>query len=104
MIMAIFSKLKALFSKDRVYKTTYVSIGALFILWILFFDSHSWVTHQELNNEIEQLEKRKEDLLKKIDDDQKAIEQLQNLDSLEKYARENYGHKRANETIFIIED
>lgn len=102
--MTIFSRFKALFSKGRVYRTTYVSIGALFILWIFFFDSHSWVTHQELNSEIEQLKKRKEDLLKKIDNDQKAIEQLQDLDSLEKYARENYGHKRVNETIFIIED
>ena len=30
--------------------------------------------------------------------------QLENLDSLEKYARENYGHKRKDETIFIVED
>ena len=102
--MAFASRLKALFKKDKVYKTTYLSIGVLFIIWMLFFDSHSWVTHQELNTEIEQLEKRKEDLIEKINLDQKAIEQLQNLDSLEKYARENYGHKRENETIFIIED
>lgn len=102
--MAIASRLKALFKKDKVYKTTYVSIGILFIVWILFFDSHSWLIHQELNTEIEQLEKRKKDLLQKIKGDKKAVEQLQNLDSLEKYARENYGHKREDETVFIIED
>jgi cell division protein FtsB len=28
---------------------------------------------------------------------------LQNQDSLERFARENYGHKKSNETIFIIE-
>ena len=27
---------------------------------------------------------------------------LQNQDSLERFARENYGHKKSNETIFII--
>ena len=102
--MTIASRLKALFKKDKVYKTTYVSIGILFIVWILFFDSHSWLIHQELNTEIEQLEKRKKDLLQKIKGDKKAVEQLQNLDSLEKYARENYGHKREDETVFIIED
>ncbi|MEJ6625230.1 MAG: hypothetical protein QNL42_03875 [Flavobacteriaceae bacterium] len=31
------------------------------------------------------------------------MEQLNNLDSLEKYAREQYGHKKEGETIFIIE-
>ena len=36
--------------------------------------------------------------------DKAAIDQLENLDSLEKYARENYGHKRKDETIFIVED
>ena len=35
--------------------------------------------------------------------DKKTIKQLQNKDSLERFARENYGHKKENETIFIIE-
>jgi cell division protein FtsB len=31
------------------------------------------------------------------------IDQLQNRDSLERFAREQYGHKKENETVFIIE-
>jgi cell division protein DivIC len=73
------------------------------LFWILFLDSHSWLTHQELNTEIETLQQRKKNLQKSIAKDQKAIEQLNNLDSLEKYAREQYGHKKEGETIFIIE-
>lgn len=90
--------------KENLYKTAYVLIGGLFLIWMLFLDSHSRLTHKELNEEIEQLEKRKNDLQETIARDKAAIDQLENLDSLEKYARENYGHKRKDETIFIVED
>ena len=90
--------------KENLYKTAYVLIGGLFQIWMLFLDSHSWLTHKELNEEIEQLKKRKNDLQETIARDKAAIDQLENLDSLEKYARENYGHKRKDETIFIVED
>jgi cell division protein DivIC len=38
-----------------------------------------------------------------IDRDKASINQLQSKDSLEKFARENYGHKKEEETIFYIE-
>ena len=38
-----------------------------------------------------------------IEKDKRDIEQLKNKDSLERFARENYGHKKENETIFYIE-
>ena len=97
------NRLKNSFRKQNAYRIAYISIGVLFLFWILFLDSHSWLTHQELNTEIETLQQRKKNLQKSIAKDQKAIEQLNNLDSLEKYAREQYGHKKENETIFIIE-
>ena len=31
------------------------------------------------------------------------MKQLENKDSLERFAREQYGHKKKNEIIFIIE-
>ena len=71
---------------------------------MLFLDSHSWLIHNELNEEIKQLEERKTDLKQSIQKDKATINQLENIDSLEKFARENYGHKREDETIFIVED
>ena len=97
------NRLKNSYRKQNAYRIAYISIGGLFLFWILFLDSHSWLTHQELNTEIETLQQRKKNLQKSIAKDQKAIEQLNNLDSLEKYAREQYGHKKEGETIFIIE-
>ena len=83
----------------------YVYAGILigFIIWMVFIDTHSWNIHSELNSEIERLEQEKEALKLIISSDKKTFKQLQNIDSLERFARENYGHKKENETIFIIE-
>ena len=97
------NQLKKSFRKQNAYRLAYISIGVLFLFWIIFLDSHSWLTHQELNTEIETLQQRKKNLQKSITKDRKTIEQLNNLDSLEKFAREQYGHKKEGETIFIIE-
>ncbi len=102
--MSLSRLLRSLLKKKNLYKTAYVTIATVFLIWMLFLDSHSWLTHRELNEEIEQLEARKKDLQQTIEQDKAAISQLENLDSLETYARENYGHKRKDETIFIIED
>lgn len=102
--MSLSRLLRSLLKKKNLYKTAYVTIATIFLIWMLFLDSHSWLTHRELNEEIEQLEARKKDLQQTIEQDKAAISQLENLDSLETYARENYGHKRKDETIFIVED
>ena len=70
---------------------------------MFFLDTHSWTLHSELNQEIDRLEKERKVLQEVIQNDQKTIEILKNQDSLERFARENYGHKKSNETIFIIE-
>ena len=102
--MSLSRLLRSLLKKKNLYKTAYVTIATIFLFWMLFLDSHSWLTHRELNEEIEQLEARKKDLQQTLEQDKAAISQLENLDSLEIYARENYGHKRKDETIFIVED
>ena len=83
----------------------YVYAGILFgfIIWMVFIDTHSWNIHSELNSEIERLEQEKEAIKLIMSSDKKTFKQLQNIDSLERFARENYGHKKENETIFIIE-
>jgi cell division protein DivIC len=102
--MAKLPPFQALFSKKNAYVIAYVIIGGLFLIWMLFLDSHSWLIHRELNQEIEELNGRKSSLQQAIQEDKTTIEQLENPDSLEKFARENYGHKREEETIFIVED
>ena len=75
-----------------------------FIIWMVFIDTHSWIIHSELNKEIEELDVEKKALKEVIKNDKKIIKELNNIDSLERFAREEYGYKRQNETIFIIEN
>ena len=87
-------------------KKSYLLYGTIllsFIVWMLFLDTNSWSIHSELNQEIDQLEKERKVLNEIIKKDQQTIETLQDQDSLERFARENYGHKKKNETVFIIE-
>ena len=83
---------------------TYLIILILFLIWMFFLDTNSWLIHNELNKEIKKLELQKDALEKIIEKDKTEIKLLNNPDSLEKFARENYRHKKENETIFIIEN
>lgn len=70
---------------------------------MIFLDTHSWLIHNELNNEVNQLEAQKIELEKNIRNDKHTIEVLKNPDSLEAFGRINYNLKKENETIFYIE-
>ncbi len=93
--------LKKLLSKIRNH--IYLVIFLIFLIWMLFLDTHSMKIHMELNQEINELEREKEELKNLIIKDERSINQLKTLDSLERFAREKYGHKREEETIFYIE-
>jgi len=68
-----------------------------------FLDTHSWTIHSELNDEIDKLERQKELLEKTVKEDKIMLEKLRNKDSLERFAREHYGLKKEDETVFYIE-
>jgi cell division protein FtsB len=70
---------------------------------MVFFDENSFINHRELDNEIDKLEKSNEYYQEQIQNDKKVIENLNDPDSLEKYAREEYKMKKENEEIFLIE-
>ena len=87
----------------KIYRFIYVFVFLIFLIWMIFLDTHSLKIHQELNQEIDKLEVQKEELIHMIEKDKRRINQLKTKDSLEHFARENYGHKKENETIFYIE-
>tara|TARA_A100001015_G_C14748136_1_gene616421 strand:+ start:202 stop:489 length:288 start_codon:yes stop_codon:yes gene_type:complete len=95
--MKVFKQLK------NPYSIAYITIGAFFLVWMVFLDTHSLLVHLELNKEINNLEERKKFLEDQIEKDKKLILDLNDTDSLEKFARETYGHKKENETILIVE-
>ena len=68
-----------------------------------FLDTNSLLIHAELNREIKKLKNKRNALNEEILKDKSLIDKLDNIDSLEHYAREKYNLKKENEDIFIIE-
>lgn len=81
----------------------YVLIILVFVIWMLFIDTNSWLIHKELDQEINELNDNKDYYINEIKKDQENIKILKDSNELEKFAREEYFMKRDNEEIFIIE-
>ncbi|MBL6647921.1 MAG: septum formation initiator family protein [Flavobacteriaceae bacterium] len=75
----------------------------IFIIWMTFLDTNSYLIHSRLNSEIEQLIIKKNNLKKEIEKDIKFINDMKNLDKYEAFARENFYMKKDGEEIYIIE-
>ncbi len=87
----------------RIISNKYVLIILIFVVWMFFFDGNSYLIHRELNQEIEKLEGNKEYFNQEIGQDKAQISKLKDSVELERFAREEYFMKKANEEIYIIE-
>jgi cell division protein DivIC len=87
----------------KFLKNSYVIIIIIFVIWMIFFDSNSILVHNELNNDINDLNNQKEYYKNEIERDNIELNQIKTDSGLEKYAREKLFMKRDNEEIFIIE-
>lgn len=87
----------------KVATNIYLIILTVFVVWMLFFDENSYLTHREFNKEIKELKTWIQYHEKKIAEDKETIKKLEDSLELERYAREKYLMKKENEDIFIIE-
>ena len=87
----------------KLIKSTYGVIIILFIFWMIFFDSNSLIIHNELNNDIYELDVQKSYYEKEIAKDNIELQLIQTDSGLEKYAREKLFMKKDNEEVFLIE-
>jgi len=76
-----------------------------FFVWIMFFDENNIRQHQQNRHELKLLQEQVAFYKQKIDADKRKLYELQTNDAnLEKFAREQFLMKKANEDIFIIEE
>ncbi len=87
----------------RFISNKYVLILILFIVWMLFFDTNSYLIHNELDSDINALEENAEFYQNEIDHDKTFIKKMEDSNEMEKFAREKYYLKKENEDIYIIE-
>lgn len=87
----------------KIISNKYVLIFIIFLAWMLFFDGNSYLIHRELNQEKNKLKGNQEFFIKEITQDKSQIKKLKDSTELERFAREAYFMKQANEEIYIIE-
>jgi cell division protein DivIC len=88
-----------------VVKNYFIMTGLIFLVWMVFFDSNNVFTQMSNMRVLKDLLKRQHYYESEIKYNKGMVRQLTNLKDLrpiEKYARENYLMKRANEDIFLI--
>lgn len=81
----------------------YVLITLVFVGWMLFLDSNSWLNHRKLDEQIEEKQADIEFYEKSIARDAAQLKELSTEKGLEKFARERYHMKKGNEEVYIIE-
>ena len=86
------------FLKNKNFITIFV-----FVVYISFFASNNLLRQKDLLQELKKVEKERQYYLQEIKENQTTTyELLNNIDLLEKYAREKYLMKRDDEDIFLI--
>ena len=87
----------------KFFTNFYIVVSLFFIIWMLFIDTNSYLFHNTLSSEIDQLIIKKEKLKEEILNDQKLINDLKDPDNYEAFAREKFFMKKKDEEIYIIE-
>lgn len=97
--------LEKLGSVLKFLRNKYVSSLIVFIVWITFFDRNDLWTQLDRKHELQKLETSKDFYEKEIAATKKDLMDLNNDPAvLEKFAREKFYLKKANEQVFIVDD
>ncbi len=89
----------------RAVKNKYTLSAVIFILWLTFFNEIDLIYIFKSRTEVAAL---RQEVQRMKDDNARATEALRDLTtnaySLEKFARENYYMKRANEEVYVFKE
>lgn len=87
----------------RYILNKYVATILGFLVWIIFFDSNSFLVINDLNETVDRYQKQLDYYQSEYKKNNDFYQKLMNdKDEKERYARENYFMKKPNEEIFII--
>jgi cell division protein FtsB len=92
--------------KNKVFKilgNKWILASLLFVVWIVFFDENSIISHQKNKKRLYELKQQEQYYKEKIiADKQKLIDLEAGDDKLEKFAREQYLMSKPDEDVFVI--
>jgi cell division protein DivIC len=91
---------------DRIpssFRNKYILTILIFLVWILLLDSNNLITRVKDIRELRNLRNDKEYFSKKIEVDKRKLRELKtDNQNLEKFAREQYHMKKADEDLYIV--
>lgn len=86
-----------------VLRNKYILTIVIFVLWLLLLDSNNLVARYKEMRELHNLKTDREYYINKIGSDRKKLHELKtDNQNLEKFAREQYRMKKADEDLYII--
>jgi len=85
------------------FRNKYLFTIIIFLVWVLLLDSNNLIARFKDLKELQKLKDDKEYFTKRIEDDKKKLYELKtDNQNLEKFAREQYKMKKADEDLFLI--
>ena len=89
----------------KILGNKWIITSILFVVWIVFFDENSIVSHQKNKRRLFELKQQEEYYKERIEaDKQKLIDLEAGEEKLEKFAREQYFMSKPDEDVFVIVD
>jgi len=84
-------------------KNKFFLVAVVFVVWMLFFDKNDLYSQYEQRQQLKKLEQERDFYTKETAQVSKELDELtSNPAKLEKFARERYLMKKANEDVFVI--
>ncbi|MCQ2300712.1 MAG: septum formation initiator family protein [Bacteroidales bacterium] len=89
----------------KVVKNKYVFATAIFIILLFFMNENNLILTLKLKNEVHKLHAQERALVEETRKDSIQAESLKyDMEAIERYGREHYFMKRADEDIYIVKD
>lgn len=85
------------------FKNFYFITGALFLMWMLFFDTNDFITQYQMKSKLRELKRDRDyytQLIVEVRNDRAEL--MGDPSLLEKYAREKYLMKKPGEDLYVV--
>jgi cell division protein DivIC len=84
-------------------RNRYLLTASIFLIWLSLLDSNNLISRYKEMKELNKLKNDREYYIERINTDKKKIHELKtDNDNLEKFAREQYKMKKADEDLYIV--
>lgn len=87
----------------NLFKNKYFLVTLAFLVWMVFFDRNDLLSQYQYHQQVKKLEHDRDFYLKQTAQVKQELHELNsNKEELEKFAREKYLMKKADEDIFVV--